>query len=365
MSVRLVALALLAVGCGEPAPEISATVETAPPEVAPPPAAPAFETPIEWERPEGFEADHRVETIAPVAVNLVVVAITPSGPTSMADVGPGLEGHRDALGACYTTARIAHPWLHGLVYVAITVTESGTVEHAELVDAPSEHRPPAEWWIAASTESALHAPRTLEGCLLADVRGWTLPAGGAGTVVVSIELDVASLFADGRRVWDDSWLRGGEIGLRGSSRPEETLGWAPRDIEVHIGVPTTTPRTALAADVVRRVVRRHVNEIRFCYEGALRAAPELAGSANIHFVVSETGAVASVDDPVLALGAPGEHPLAATRLGGCIGSAVRRWTFPAPTGGVVAADVSFTLRSTPSTHATPEPAGFGVVHAGS
>jgi TonB family protein len=82
----------------------------------------------------------------------------------------------------------------------------------------------------------------------------------------------------------------------------------------------------LSPEVVRRVVRRHMNEVRFCYEQGLARAPGLAGALTVHFEVSPTGAVTDAR----AVGALGD-----AAVGACVGSAHRRWTFPPPDGGSV------------------------------
>jgi hypothetical protein len=86
----------------------------------------------------------------------------------------------------------------------------------------------------------------------------------------------------------------------------------------------------LAKEVIRRVVQRHLNEVRFCYEEGLRAAPELAGRVEVKFVIAPSGAVqaANVAGSTLA----GDRAETAQ----CIALAVRRWSFPMPEGGGVA-----------------------------
>lgn len=86
----------------------------------------------------------------------------------------------------------------------------------------------------------------------------------------------------------------------------------------------------LAKEVIRRVIQRHLNEVRFCYEEGLRGGPELAGRVAVKFVISPSGAVQSAS--------VAESTLAGDRAGTaqCIAQAVRRWSFPMPDGGGVA-----------------------------
>lgn len=84
---------------------------------------------------------------------------------------------------------------------------------------------------------------------------------------------------------------------------------------------------SMSEEVVRRVIRRHVNEVRYCYESSLARRPDLMGRVTVAFVIGPTGTVvgssvanSTVEDPA---------------VGACIAQAVRRWTFPAPDGGGV------------------------------
>lgn len=78
-------------------------------------------------------------------------------------------------------------------------------------------------------------------------------------------------------------------------------------------------------DLVLKVVRRHQNEIRFCYESALSKAPDLAGKVTVAWTISPTGAV---DTAQIA-----ESGLGNESVESCIVQRVKRWTFPEPKGG--------------------------------
>ena len=85
----------------------------------------------------------------------------------------------------------------------------------------------------------------------------------------------------------------------------------------------------MSVEVVRRVLRRHINELRFCYERALQARPTLAGQVTIQFVIGPDGAVVSSAVAESAIG----HGATET----CLATAFRRWPFPSVEGGGVAA----------------------------
>jgi TonB family protein len=86
-------------------------------------------------------------------------------------------------------------------------------------------------------------------------------------------------------------------------------------------------RGSLSREAIRRVVRQHLNEVRFCYEQGLIERPDLGGRVTVSFVVSGTGSVQSASIASSTITSP--------RVEGCIASAVRRWTFPAPDGASV------------------------------
>ncbi|RLB57256.1 MAG: hypothetical protein DRJ42_00725 [Deltaproteobacteria bacterium] len=86
-------------------------------------------------------------------------------------------------------------------------------------------------------------------------------------------------------------------------------------------------RGSLSSEVIRRVVRRHVNEVRFCYDQGLMRKPNLAGTVTLSFIIAPTGAVQAASIQSSTLGD--------SAVEGCISRAWRRWQFPAPDGGGV------------------------------
>ena len=82
---------------------------------------------------------------------------------------------------------------------------------------------------------------------------------------------------------------------------------------------------SLSKEVIRRIVHRHINEVKFCYERQLAKRPDLSGRVAVKFIISGTGAVQMAAVASSTLGDPGVE--------NCIAQAVRRWTFPQPEGG--------------------------------
>lgn len=78
-------------------------------------------------------------------------------------------------------------------------------------------------------------------------------------------------------------------------------------------------------DLILKVVRRHQNEIRFCYESQLNQEPSLAGKVTVEWTIGGSGAVASAQIA--------ESGLQNDTVENCILQRVKRWRFPEPKGG--------------------------------
>lgn len=84
-------------------------------------------------------------------------------------------------------------------------------------------------------------------------------------------------------------------------------------------------RGSLDAEIVRRIVRRHLNEVKYCYEQELTTKPELGGRLLVQFTIAASGQVIA---SVLESSTMGN-----ARVENCAVQAVRRWEFPHPPGG--------------------------------
>lgn len=84
---------------------------------------------------------------------------------------------------------------------------------------------------------------------------------------------------------------------------------------------------SLSGEVIRRVVRRHLPEVRFCYEQGLHVNPSIEGRVAIQWVIEPTGSVqaSTIVRNRTTIGSP--------QVESCVAQAVQRWTFPAPEGG--------------------------------
>jgi hypothetical protein len=100
-----------------------------------------------------------------------------------------------------------------------------------------------------------------------------------------------------------------------------------------------TVRGSLDKEIVRRIVRRHINEVKYCYAQQLQRQPRLRGRVVVQFTISRDGMVLA---SVLQ-----SSTLASPAAEACITNAVRRWEFPKPINGGLAI-VSYPFSLTPT-----------------
>ena len=93
--------------------------------------------------------------------------------------------------------------------------------------------------------------------------------------------------------------------------------------EIILGIGSV--RGNLDREIIRRIIRRHINEVRFCYEQQLTTHHDLAGRMVVQFNIAPTGQVLSSVMQSSTLGN--------VRVESCTLQAVRRWEFPKPEGG--------------------------------
>jgi TonB family protein len=105
---------------------------------------------------------------------------------------------------------------------------------------------------------------------------------------------------------------------------EVDLGGRGKDETVFVPGRTTVVG-GLSREVINRVIQKHYNEIKYCYEKELTKEPGLYGKVTVLFMIDGAGRVgeALVQQTTMA-----NEPVE-----GCIINHVRRWVFPAPQGG--------------------------------
>jgi hypothetical protein len=123
----------------------------------------------------------------------------------------------------------------------------------------------------------------------------------------------------------------GGLGGRRAHAPEVIPGTA-------IVCATNKPRCPLDKEVIRRVIRRHLNEVRFCYERELQtlASPDLYGRVTMQFTIGTGGQVLASVVQSSTMNRPSVEQ--------CVAQAVRRWEFPKP-AGVVMVSYPFVFRN--------------------
>src|SRR3954469_9064747 len=98
-------------------------------------------------------------------------------------------------------------------------------------------------------------------------------------------------------------------------------------------------RGSLDKEIIRRIIRRHINEVKYCYEQELLKKPDLGGRIVVQFTISAAGQVVA---SVLQTSTMGN-----IRVENCTVQAVRRWEFPKPLGGGIVI-VSYPFVLTPA-----------------
>jgi hypothetical protein len=101
---------------------------------------------------------------------------------------------------------------------------------------------------------------------------------------------------------------------------------------------TAQVRGSLDKEIIRRIIRRHINEVKFCYEKELTTHPDLYGRVIVQFIIAGDGHVMTS----LVQSSTMNNPLVEQ----CIAGAVRRWEFPKPQGGgIVQVSYPFVLKA--------------------
>lgn len=78
-------------------------------------------------------------------------------------------------------------------------------------------------------------------------------------------------------------------------------------------------------DIIRRIVRAHINEVRHCYAKGLARRPGIRGRVEIQFTIGGRGNVLA--------STVARSSLHDARVERCMSAAIRRWRFPKPKGG--------------------------------
>jgi len=150
------------------------------------------------------------------------------------------------------------------------------------------------------------------GAPMGDARGTGgLGARGGGTGGGGQGLGLGGLGTQGRGTG-----AGGSGGLDLASRGKQVTRIIPGK---------TTAVGGLDKDVIAAVIRRHANEIKFCYEKELQKDPALGGKVTVAWTIDASG---GVSDAMVQ-----ESTLANAQVENCIVSRILRWRFPEEKNG--------------------------------
>jgi FHA domain-containing protein len=112
---------------------------------------------------------------------------------------------------------------------------------------------------------------------------------------------------------------------------------ADRDINISAGSPIIMG--SLDKEIIRRVIKQHLAQIRYCYEKELTRSPGLFGKVATQFTISAQGTVSSADVTDSTLHNP--------EVERCITSKIHTWVFPKPKGGgIVIVKYPFIFKTT-------------------
>ena len=134
----------------------------------------------------------------------------------------------------------------------------------------------------------------------------------------------------------------GGLGTKGSGHGKGgygqlDLGGKGKDT-VRVVPGKTTVVGSLSREEIERVIKRHENEILFCYKSELNKDPNLYGKVAVNFTIDGAGAIS---DAQVA-----QTTMNNSNVEQCMLSRIRRWKFPEPKGGgVVVVTYPWILRS--------------------
>ncbi|HZJ55473.1 MAG TPA: adventurous gliding motility protein GltG [Myxococcaceae bacterium] len=125
----------------------------------------------------------------------------------------------------------------------------------------------------------------------------------------------------------------GAVGTRGVAGGEGKYGTGigmGKKSSADISITNSDPEVTGSMDpeLIRRVVRSHHDQLKYCYDNALTKNPKLTGKVSVRWIITEGGTVAS------------SNVVSSTtntrELDQCIAGRVLTWIFPKPKGGGVA-----------------------------
>ena len=120
------------------------------------------------------------------------------------------------------------------------------------------------------------------------------------------------------------------------SRPGQIHGrlgaWSP----VRVKADRPVVKGGLNPEILRRINRRHANEVKYCYQKELQKKPDLAGAIKVSYTITPTGMVSASSLVSSTMSSPAVER--------CVVQAIKRWLYPKPGDGKpVQVSVTWTL----------------------
>jgi hypothetical protein len=123
----------------------------------------------------------------------------------------------------------------------------------------------------------------------------------------------------------------GKIGTRGRGSGDGTYGTGEgglgakteRDVTMTQGTPVILG--SLDPEIIRRIVREHAGQIRYCYEKELTRTPGIYGKIVMKWVINGDGKV--------TVSQVAETQMKNANVEQCLATKIRTWVFPKPKGG--------------------------------
>ena len=184
-------------------------------------------------------------------------------------------------------------------------------------------------WASPTSHAGVGAdPMSALGSLMGDQIGESFGFGGLGLSGVGRGGGGSGLGTIGNGVIGTLGHGAGRDGTGGSGYGAGAGGFRGRASRVpSCGCGDAEARGGLSRESVRRVIRQHLNEVRFCYEQGLAERPDLAGRVTVTFLVAPTGTVSTSSVT--------SSTIEDRRVDQCVATAVRRWTFPSADGATL------------------------------
>ena len=123
----------------------------------------------------------------------------------------------------------------------------------------------------------------------------------------------------------------GKIGTRGRGSGEGGYGssegglGAKADHDVGMTMGKETVLGSLDPEIIRRIVREHAGQIRYCYERELTRSPGIYGKIVMKWVINGEGKVTQATTA--------ETQMRNANVEGCLATKIKTWVFPKPKGG--------------------------------